>query len=345
MTKTTSLARQGLPLNQTAPYVEFLPNEPPTQAGDFTEHEQIDLHLGTGISDTLSHQGPQNRVTVHVPLERIQTKLLARDPDTARQPDVENLMQSLKDLGLSNPIVVCPAADGDGYELVQGYLRFTAFKALRDHTGDDIWTSIPATVLPPDTDFGDLYRSMIDENLVRRGLSYAEMAQAAITFAADAFTPEDNLHDAINMLFQSASPSKRSHIRAFSRLIDYLGEALLHPNAIPRDLGIAVDRKITTDPELAPMIYAELVHSKNRSKADELAILRRYVGEMSSSTPKSVTLPTGPNATESTVKTENGTAIYCAAKGTLSVSLDRDFRDCDPRLIDALLKELIDNAF
>ena len=44
--------------------------------------------------------------------------------------DIDELKQSIRDVGLSNPIRVEQV--GDRYELIQGYRRLTAWRELRD---------------------------------------------------------------------------------------------------------------------------------------------------------------------------------------------------------------------
>ena len=54
------------------------------------------------------------------------------------------------------------------------------------------WATIPALVLPDEEDIAGLYRRMVDENVIRKDLSFAEMAHAAQNYAADPATEEDS---------------------------------------------------------------------------------------------------------------------------------------------------------
>jgi ParB family chromosome partitioning protein len=55
---------------------------------------------------------------------------------------------------------------------------------------------------------------MVDENVMQKDLSFAEMAQAAIDCAGDPGTDADDLKADVARLFQSIPYSKRSYIRA-----------------------------------------------------------------------------------------------------------------------------------
>lgn len=89
--------------------------------------------------------------------------------DRVRQADrkqVEALAESIREVGLLNPIAVAP--DGEGYALIAGMHRLEAARLLG-------WTEIPATVLALDQ-----HRRIIaecDENLCAPSLTAAERAE------------------------------------------------------------------------------------------------------------------------------------------------------------------------
>lgn len=89
--------------------------------------------------------------------------------DRVRQADrkqVEALAESIREVGLLNPIAVAP--DGEGYALIAGMHRLEAARLLG-------WAEIPATVLALDQ-----YRRVIaecDENLCAPSLTPAERAE------------------------------------------------------------------------------------------------------------------------------------------------------------------------
>lgn len=63
-----------------------------------------------------------------IPLELIDASKLVRDRAEAPDMDLEELIDSIKDIGLSNPIRV--ERNGERYELVQGMRRLSAFRGL-----------------------------------------------------------------------------------------------------------------------------------------------------------------------------------------------------------------------
>lgn len=89
--------------------------------------------------------------------------------DRVRQADrkqVEALAESIREVGLLNPVTVAP--DGDGYALIAGMHRLEAARLLG-------WLEIPATVLALDE-----HRRIIaecDENLCAPSLTAAERAE------------------------------------------------------------------------------------------------------------------------------------------------------------------------
>lgn len=76
------------------------------------------------------------------------------------------------------------------FELIQGFRRLTAFKQLAEETGDLRYTRIPAAMVPRGAPLVDLYRKMVDENLIRKDLSFGEMAQLALSYARDEGIPD-----------------------------------------------------------------------------------------------------------------------------------------------------------
>ena len=179
-------------------------------------------------NDALAHEYVALREAGHVvqavPLEDVHCHMLVRDRLPGDDMELEELVTSIRDLGLSNPIRVLPRPDGRGVELVQGYRRLRAYGQLLEETGQEEWACIPALVLPGAADIAGLYRRMVDENVIRKDLSFAEMAYAAQNYAADPATEANDLSAAIAALFQSAPYSKRSYIRSFAHLLDMVGE-------------------------------------------------------------------------------------------------------------------------
>jgi ParB-like chromosome segregation protein Spo0J/N6-adenosine-specific RNA methylase IME4 len=81
---------------------------------------------------------------------------------------VEALVQSMRDVGLVNPITLRPREGGMGYYLIAGRHRYEAARKLK-------WESI-ATIVLEGIDAIDAELCEIDENLIRADLSPAEQA-------------------------------------------------------------------------------------------------------------------------------------------------------------------------
>ena len=120
---------------------------------------------------------------------------------------------------------------------------------------------------------------MVDENLIRKDLSFAEMALTAQAYAADPDTTPMNVDDAVAELFQSANYQRRSYIRSFARLMDLVEGVLKYPEEMLRNLGLALLKLIETDPKALRALRAKLDGWDNRSVTDELGVLRDMVAD------------------------------------------------------------------
>lgn len=178
-----------------------------------------------------------------IPLDAVDCDSIERDREKGEDPELEELKTSIREVGLSNPIRVIAGSD-DRYQLIQGYRRFLAYRSLDAEHPEQGYDRIPAGLMSPDTSLDDNYRRMVDENLVRKGVSFAEMADLARRYADDPQTSCDAVDDAVTSLFKSAGYQKRTYIRSFARLLDMIGDALTHPSAISRSLGLAVLKRL-----------------------------------------------------------------------------------------------------
>lgn len=86
--------------------------------------------------------------------------------------DIDELAESIRVMGLLEPIVVCPSAKEKGkYEILTGQRRFLAHKQLKRKT-------IMATVLDGHMSEDEAKAISLTENLVRRDLSLKELIDA-----------------------------------------------------------------------------------------------------------------------------------------------------------------------
>ena len=223
----------------------------------------------------------------------------------------------------------------------------TAYRQLFAETKDLRYASIPAGLMTDAEGLDQLYRRMVDENLVRKDISFAEMAALARDYARDPRTDCTDPDKAVTILFQSAGYQKRSYIRAFVTVIDRLGEVLDFPQEIPRNLGLELRRRLELEPGIAAAIRDELAGWDNRSVMDELEVLRRWAGEG-----EGESFPAGKKAapTAATRKAKvtfglpraEGVAKCTAANGRLEVRLPLDFSTVDRRRLEDAVRKLLD---
>lgn len=279
-----------------------------------------------------------------IPLDSVECWKLVRDRAKGDDFELKELVDSIRDIGLSNPIRV-EARDDGKYELIQGYRRLSAYRELLAETGDaERWGRIPAGILPRGEDLDGLYRRMVDENLVRKDISFAEMAVLALNYARDPQTAEVDADKAVALLFQSAGYQKRSYIRQFIRVVKRLEDDLRFAQHIPRALGLKLATALEERPEVAVQIRAALKGWDNRSVTDELSVLQKAVGgEGAEPAPSAAPKPREANArTTFQVASRAGAAKCTAANGRLEIRFAADFSTMDRRRLEAALARMLD---
>ena len=308
-------------------------------------------------NDALAHELVSLRraglVAELIPLDAVVTEALVRDRAPGLDPDLAELITSIRETGLSNPIRVEEREDGR-FELIQGMRRLAAFRRLWQETGDEQWSAIPAGVLPRGEGIAALYRRMVDENVVRRDLSFAEMAEVARRFARDPATDVRDAGEAVGVLFASSSYQKRSYIRSFTRLLDLLEGHLNHPQDIPRSLGLAVLKQIEAAPDRLATLYRDLAKQRPLDAREELAILREAAeaegqGGVSVETPapgrQAAEAKRGGRRPRTTFGvTHGGAQMRCVAGvGHLELRADMDFTAVDRRRLEAAIARMLDD--
>lgn len=286
-----------------------------------------------------------------VPLDAIDARKLTRDRANAPDEELPELVESIRAIGLSNPIRVERSGE-NRWELIQGFRRLAAYKALREETGDTgSFGHIPAVVMEPGDTLDSLYRRMVDENLVRKDISFAEMAQLALDYASDPTTEESDPEKAVALLYKSAGYQKRSYIRNFIRLMDQLGGDLQHAREIPRALGLALVAQFDKEDGLADRIISELKDLGGRTAQAELSLLRRHIQlpeEKLDAAPvpaakKPARGANGRAKTSFQFERPEGRARCVAAAGRLEVRLDRDFSTIDRRKLERAVRRMLED--
>lgn len=243
---------------------------------------------------------------------------LTRDRSANADPDLAELKESIKSVGLSNPIRVEQTADG--FELIQGYRRLTAFCQLAEETGDPRYTRIPAAMVPRGEPLVTLYRKMVDENLIRKDLSFGEMAQLALSYARDEGVSSG---DAVSTLYASALKQKRTYIRQFARVLEALDGAVRHPEAIPRALGLDLCKMIEAEPDRRTSIIAALRALPDRDADQEVQVLRDSFAALKK--PRRQMPPKSVSKTSLRLGRPEGEARVTASEGKIELRLNRDF--------------------
>ena len=296
-------------------------------------------------NDALAHEFVRLKklglVTDMIPLERIEARKLIRDRARRLDPELEDLMASIRDIGLSNPIQVEQTGEGR-YELVQGWRRLSAFRALHEETGDARYGAVPAVLLARGETLESLYRRMVDENMVRKDISFAEMANLARAYCDDPDTGCDDLDAAVNLLFRSANPQKRSYIRRFAVLMRAFEKVLEYPEQIPRALGLALAQRIETEPEIIATVARALQQAGKRSAEAELAILRGFAeGKGAPVAPKPAPLAARARRSKTSLRLPLGAGeVRCVASpGKVELRVERDFSALERARLEAAIRE------
>jgi ParB family chromosome partitioning protein len=307
-------------------------------------------------NDKLAHEYVRlkraGQVVDRIPLDQVETYKLIRDRIAGPDQQLDELVNSIREVGLSNPIRVESREDGK-YELIQGHRRLQAYRRLLEETGDaETWGTIPAGIEARGPALEALYRRMVDENMVRKDVSFAEMARLALDYAADPHTAESDPNRAVAELFRSANYSKRSYIRSFIRVMREIGDDLAFPMEIPRTLGAQLAMRMDEIDGIPGAIREELKTWQNRSVNEELAVLRRFAGaevfeeEGARVVPKPA--PTPPAAQGTKAKTTfqmdrpQGRAKCTAANGRLEIRLERDFSALERRKLEQAVRLFLD---
>lgn len=262
----------------------------------------------------------EGRVLVEIPLDDIQTDALPRDrldlEAVAASDEMEELKTSIRERGQKEPIEVFSGAEG--YQLKKGWRRLTALRQLYKETGDARFSRAVARVDEGAASRIDLYIDMVEENVIREDLTFAEMAQVAIIAARE---DGQGAADLVSRIYASLHKMKRSYIRSFVFLLEQLGEALVFPKAVARNLGVEVARRLQSAPELVAALRDDLAQAA--TPEEQTAILKRFAEGSPAAARK-------PKA-EKSVKYEFhvGATKVTARKGECRILSEVDFASID----------------
>ncbi len=184
-------------------------------------------------AETLREAQEQGRLIVDLPIDQIDEASMVRDRTLLEKDELDELQASIAANGLRLPIEVYKTEDG--YGLLSGYRRLLAMRNLHELTNMREYATIKALVRPA-TDAATAFAAMVEENEVRANLSHFERGRIAVIAAKQgAFT---NTEEAINALFASGSAAKRSKVKSFAEVFEYLGDMLKFPEDLTERRGL-----------------------------------------------------------------------------------------------------------
>ncbi|MFK7752146.1 MAG: ParB N-terminal domain-containing protein [Sedimentitalea sp.] len=181
----------------------------------------------------------QGLLIQELPLGDIHADAMIRDRTVLDEAELSELRRSIAASGLRLPIEVFeldqPGPGGERFGLLSGYRRLIAFQGLQELTSIDEYATIKALIRPR-TAAGAAVAAMVEENEIRSELSQFERGRIAVVSAqSGAFV---NTETAVNMLFPTASKSKRSKVRSFALIFEELGDMLVHPEGLSEKRGL-----------------------------------------------------------------------------------------------------------
>jgi ParB family chromosome partitioning protein len=184
------------------------------------------------------------------------------------------LKASIREGGQRDPIEVYPDRDGN-YQLKVGWRRLEALRQLHRSEGGDRFSCVLARISEEPQSRVWLFRQMVEENLIREDLSFAEMAQVAINMADDPAIDEVDAREVVGLVYGSLNKTKRSYIRSFVALLKTVGRSLQWPKSVARNIGVGTARVMASEPSTVAALKKAL--SACNSVADQDKVLKRYV--------------------------------------------------------------------
>lgn len=188
----------------------------------------------------LLHAVPLSEIALDdLPRDRLELELVAASDE------MEELKASIRLRGQKEPAELYRDASGT-LQLKKGWRRYTALSQLLSETGDAQFGVLLARIDGHADNRLSLYVDMVEENTVREDLTFAEMAQVAITAAQDDAIDEVDPDAMVARLYGALHKMKRSYIRSFVFLLSVLEGDLPFPKQVARNLGVDVARCLRT---------------------------------------------------------------------------------------------------
>lgn len=172
-----------------------------------------------------------------IPLDQIQTDILLRDRTRPDAEALNDLIRSITDIGLRQPIEVFGITQGPNhpcpYGLISGYRRLLAYRAMG-------LTAIPAILCNP-ADIPEAMAAMVAENEIRSQITPWEKGRLIVTLVDRGdFASEES---AIRTLYPTATRQQRSRLNGFGLVFATLANADIRT---PEDLSTAQMDRLAT---------------------------------------------------------------------------------------------------
>ena len=224
------------------------------------------------VTAVLQQARDEGRMIQSLPLSAIEGEHLVRDrlagDLSEADEDWQALEDSLQSRGQQVPIEVLDLGAGR-YGLISGWRRLTALRQLAQEQGGEA-PEVLALIRQPETS-SEAYVAMVEENEIRVGLSFFERARIVVQ-AVDQRV-YDSEKQALQSLFSTARPAKRSKIKSFIPLVRELGDVLRFPTYIPERLGLALSKALSEDAGFAARLNAALAATPPENAEAEAKIL------------------------------------------------------------------------
>ncbi len=227
------------------------------------------------MAEVLARARSEGRLVQALPLAAIDLGHLVRDRIALDEEELAPLIASLRAHGQRLPIEVTDLGGGR-YGLISGWRRMQALQRLSEQTQEPHFATVLALLRRP-ADAADAYVAMVEENEIRLGLSYYERARI-VARAVDLKVFETE-KQALQLLFATASRSRRSKIGSFLSIYRMLDAVLRFPATIPERLGLALSRALEDSPAKAAALAGELAAEPAADPGEEAARLARFVAK------------------------------------------------------------------
>jgi ParB-like chromosome segregation protein Spo0J len=226
------------------------------------------------VSAELISARDEGRMAQKIPLTAVDGNYLTRDRVALDPAEMEALKTSLRNRGQQTPIEVVQTTTG-GYGLISGFRRLQALRELAQGEQGEQGVANVLAFVRQSGDVSQAYTAMVEENEIRVGLSYFERAHIVRRAVEGGVFKSEA--EAIKQLFAAASRAKRSKIKSFLPVIDHLGRALLHPNALTERTGLALAARIAQDNQFAGRLRDRLRKAMPETAEDETQLLFKAI--------------------------------------------------------------------